>query len=328
MYYDPHELLTYNALYHFIIGNRGCGKTYGFKRRGIKKYKKSGRQFIYLRRYQTEFEDLGNFFSDIKHEFPDDELKVKGNLFYCNGEVMGFAVALSTALTKKSVSYHNVDDIYFDEFVIDSKVIHYIKNEVIQFLEFYETVARLRENVRVFFISNAISVINPYFLYWKIRPKPNQRFSRFGHLIIESVKNDEFVEAKYKTKFGQIIKGTDYGNYSVENHYLKDNQNFVDRKGGHAIFTFSVVYSGVAYGVWTDHKKGLVYVSRDIDPYNEVQMVITDQDHKPNMLLIKSANRSHYLKRLIQAYEYGFLRFEDIAIKNQVLELMAVLKGA
>ena len=169
---------------------------------------------------------------------------------------MGFAVALTTALTKKSVSYHKVDDIYFDEFVIDSKVIHYMRNEVVQFLEFYETVARLRENVRVFFVSNAISVINPYFIYWKIRPKPNQRFTRYGHLIIEFVMNEDFVQAKYKTKFGQIIKGTDYGNYAVENHFLKDNANFVERKSGYAQFTFTIVYSGLSYGVWTDHKKG------------------------------------------------------------------------
>jgi hypothetical protein len=326
MYYNPHDLLTYNALFHFIIGHRGVGKTYGFKKRGIKNFKKDGKQFIYLRRYQTEFEDLSKFFSDIKHEFPEDELSVKGNTFYCNGEIMGFAVALSTALTKKSVSYHDVTDIYFDEFVIDSKVIHYIKNEVIQFLEFYETVARLRENVRVFFISNAISIVNPYFLYWKIKPRSDQRFTKHGHILIEYVKNLDFIEAKYKTKFGQIIKGSDYGNYAVENEFLKDNINFVEKKSGRATFTFSIYYNSHSYGIWTDHKKGLVFVSHDIDPYNDIQMVLTDQDHKPNMMLIKNASRSHYLKRLIQAYEYGFLRFENMAIKNQLLEIMTILK--
>ena len=64
----------------------------------------------------------------------------------------GLLWRLRTALTKKSsVSYHNVYDIYFDEFVIESKGHSlYAKSEVVQFFEFYETVARLRENVRVF----------------------------------------------------------------------------------------------------------------------------------------------------------------------------------
>ena len=190
----------------------------GIKKRGIKQYKKDGRQFIYLRRYQSEFDDLSKFFADIKGEFPDDEFSVKANTFFINGEVCGFAIALSTALTKKSVSYHTVYDIYFDEFVIDSKVIHYLKNEVVQFLEFYETVARMRENVRVFFISNAISIMNPYFLYWKIKPRSDQRFTKLNdNIIVEYVKNQDFVDAKYKTKFGQIIKGTHYGDYAVEN---------------------------------------------------------------------------------------------------------------
>lgn len=327
MWYSPHELLTYNKLYHFIIGNRGCGKTYGFKKWGIKRYLQTGKKFIYLRRYHSEFEDLGNFFSDVKGEYPDHEFHVKGNNLFINGEICGYAVALSTALTKKSVSYHDVDNIFYDEFVIDSKVIHYIKNEPVQFLEFYETVARLRENVRVFFISNAVSIVNPYFLYFKIKPNSNQRFTKYEHMIVEYVKNQEFVEAKYKTKFGQIIKGTAYGDYAVENVYLKDNWNFVEKKSGQANFAFSIHYNGQVYGVWQDYKKGLLFVSSDIDPYNDVQMVISDQDHKPNMMLIKNASKSHYLKKLIQAYEYGFLRFEDMRIKNQCLELMSVLKS-
>jgi hypothetical protein len=327
MFYNPHDVLTLNKLFHFIIGNRGCGKTYGFKKWGIKRFLQTGRKFIYLRRYHSEFEDLNNFFNDVKQEYPENEFSVKGNTFYCDGEICGYAVALSTALTKKSVSYHDVDNIFFDEFVIDSKVIHYIKNEAVQFLEFYETVARLRDNVRVFFISNAISITNPYFHYWKIKPNSHQRFTKYEHMVVEFVKNPEFVEAKYKTRFGQIIKGTEYGDYAVENTFLKDNYNFVDKKSGSATFTFSVFYNGSQYGIWTDHKKGLVYVSRNIDPYNEIQLVITDTDHKPNMLLIKSASRSHYLRRLIQAYEYGFLRFEDMSIKNQTLEMMSVLKA-
>ena len=48
------------------------------------------------------------------------------------------------------------------------------------------------------------------------------------------------------------------------------------------------------------------------DPYNELQLAITDQDHQPNMLLIKTAGKSYHLKRLIQAYEHGYLRFEDM----------------
>ncbi|MCU7526193.1 MAG: phage DNA encapsidation protein [Ignavibacteria bacterium] len=327
MFYNPHDLLTHNALFNFVIGNRGAGKTYSSKKWAIKDFLKTGAQFIYLRRYKTEFDDFQNFFADVMHEFPDVEFSVKGKLVYINGELAGYGVALSTALLKKSVSYHKVNKIIFDEFVIDSKVIHYLDSEVVKFLEFYETVARMRDNVRAVFLSNAVSVVNPYFLYWNIKPKSNKRFSKYGHILIEFVKIEEFVEAKYKTKFGQIIKGTAYGNYAVENEFLKDNMNFVEKKSGNARFEFSVIYQEHTYGFWSDYKAGFVYVSYDIDPSNKVQFALTDWEHKPNLMLVKTVSRNFLLKGAIDAYEGGYMRFEDLMIKNQFIEIIGLLKG-
>jgi hypothetical protein len=325
MWYSPHALLSHNALFNFVVGNRGAGKTYSAKKWAIKTFLKSGAQFIYLRRYKTEFADFKNFFADIMHEFPDVEFEVKGRNVYINGELAGYGIPLSTALTRKSVSYHLVDKIIFDEFVIDSKVIHYLNNEVSHFLEFYETVARMRDNVRAVFLSNAVSIVNPYFLYWNIRPKPSKRFTKHGHMLVEFVKNQDFVDAKYKTRFGQIIQGTKYGDYAVENVFLKDNNNFVEKKSGNSRFEFSIIYNGNTYGFWTDYKAGLCYVSNDHDPSCALQFAITDDEHKPNLMLISSARKSHLLSGAIKAYEGGWLRFEDMQIKNQTIEMFGML---
>jgi hypothetical protein len=327
MYYDLHPLLSHNALFNFVVGNRGSGKTYGAKKWAIKSFLKTGKQFIYLRRYKTEFKDFKHFFADIRGEFPEVEFEVKGMNIYINGEIGGFGIPLSVALTKKSTAYPNVDKIIFDEFVIDSKVIHYLNNEVSAFLEFYETVARMRDNVRVLFLSNAVSIVNPYFLYWNLRPSGKKRFTRYQHLLVEFVKNDEFVDAKYKTRFGQIIKGTKYGQYAVENEYLKDNTNFIEKKTGESRFEFSVIYNGHVYGFWNDYKKGLIFVSDDIDPYSKLQFALTDEEHKPNLMLVKNANKSHLLKGFITGYENGYMRFESMTIKNQCIEIFRLLKG-
>lgn len=325
IYYNFHDMLSHNALFNFIIGNRGAGKTYGFKKWAIKTFLKTGAQFIYLRRYKTEFDGLGNFFMDIAHEFPDVTFEVKGKLFYINGELAGYAIALSTALTKKSISYHLVDKIGYDEFVIDKGHIRYLPNEVTMFLEFFETVDRMRDKTRVTFLSNAVSIVNPYFLFWNLKPNPNKRFTKRGHMLIEFVKNEEFVEAKYKTRFGQIIKGTKYGDYAVENKFLVDNENFVEKKTGNARFEFTIFYNGHTYGFWTDYKAGLCFVSNDYDPSSPLQFAITDDEHRPNLMLIKSANRSHLLSGAVKAYEGGWLRFEDMQIKNQTIEMFQML---
>lgn len=330
MWWDLHDILTHNCLYNFAIGPRGAGKTYGCKKWAIKDFLKTGKQFIYLRRYKSEIgkKQMEKFFSAVKHEFPDTEFEVKGRVLYIDKKIAGYAVPLSTALTEKSTEYPDVNKIIYDEFVIDSKSSHlkYLSEEVEAFLEFYETVARLRD-VRVMFLSNNVSVVNPYFLFWNLRPNQKKRFNKYGHMIIEFVQNEEFKEAKYKTKFGQIIQGTKYGNYAIENESLTDNMNFIEKKTGAAKFDFSIYYHGHTYGFWSDYVAGFVYCSYDVDPFNKLQFVLSDKDHRPNMLLVKNANSSFCLKQFLKAYEMGYMRFENIQIKNQCLEIFRLLKG-
>lgn len=325
MFYNPHDMLTRNALFNFVIGNRGGGKTHFFKKWGVTSYLKTGKQFIYLRRYKSEIDDMSNFFMDIQEYFPDHELTVKGKKLYCDGKVCGYLVALSNALVKKSVNYKEVDKIGFDEFVIDKGALRYLQNEVVKFLEFYETVARLRDDVRVMFLSNAVSVVNPYFLYWNLRPDPKKRFTVKGHLLVEFVRNDEFVDAKYKTRFGQIIKGTEYGDYAIENEFLVDNNHFIEKRTQDSKFVCSITYLSHKYGFWVDYKEGRFYVSDKVDPSSKHTYAITDSDHQPNTMLIKNKKRAVYIDRFIQAYEGGYCYFENQTIKNQCIEIFKIL---
>ena len=56
IYYDITNTITYDALYYFIIGERGVGKTYSAKKFCIRRFLKTGEQFVYLRRYKTDLE--------------------------------------------------------------------------------------------------------------------------------------------------------------------------------------------------------------------------------------------------------------------------------
>ena len=44
MWYDISKTLSYNALFNFVIGARGVGKTYAFKRWAIKDFLKNKKQ--------------------------------------------------------------------------------------------------------------------------------------------------------------------------------------------------------------------------------------------------------------------------------------------
>ena len=42
MWWDLKNTLSYNALFNFVVGSRGCGKTYGFKKWAAEDFIKNG----------------------------------------------------------------------------------------------------------------------------------------------------------------------------------------------------------------------------------------------------------------------------------------------
>lgn len=327
MYWDITKSLTYNALFTFIVGNRGAGKTYNSTKWAIKDFLKTGAQFIYVRRYDEEFKrgKKEKFFDAIikNNEFPDHEFKVKGYTVYIDNKPAGQFMALSKAKIEKSVAFPNVNKIIFDEFILDNGFYHYIRDEVMNFLDLYETVARDREGVRAYFLSNAITITNPYFLYFKMRVENDRKFQRFknGEIIVEMVQDEEFIEHKKQTRFGRLIDGTEYGNYAIENKFLRDNDTFIMKKTAKARNFFILKYNGNSYGIWIDYSEGKYFVSQNIDPFCKIIYSITLQDHSPNTMLLKGG-QSRNLKEFIENYKLGNVYYENINVKNVVYEIV------
>lgn len=322
MYWNINRSLSYNSLFHFIVGNRGAGKTYGFKKYAINDFLKTGRQFIYTRRYEKELKKtIGNFFNDIKHEFPDDEFSVKGDKLYINKELAGWGVALSTAKILKSNSFPNVNKIGFDEFILDKGHHRYLSDEVINFLEFYETVARTREDVRVWFLSNAITMSNPYFSFFKARVRYDKDIYLVKKdILIEFVANEDFIKMKKATRFGGIIDGTQYANYSINNEFLRDNNTFVSTKTDDCELEFIVKYRGKEYGSWVNINTGMMYFSNKFNPNFGQILSFTTEDHSENTFLMKS--NSFAVRQIRERFKHSMVRFETINIKNEILPLL------
>ena len=313
IWYNIYELLSYDYLWNMIIGERGNGKTYGVKKFFIKEFIKKGREFIWIRRYETEFDDFDNFFDDLikNNEFPNHELKVMGKKLYCDGKVMGTGIPLSKAITKKSVSFPNVCYIAFDEFLIPRKSnYHYLPDEVFRLFDLYETIARLRR-VKMFMMANSISQNNPYFLKWNIKLKG--RFNKINkQLIVEVTDTEEYREMKKCTDFAELTKGTGYDRYAINNEFIEDNYNFIEKKSPNAINRFNISYADVIVGIWVDTKNGKIYASRKYNPSLSCYCITIDH-LKPNYLILKSS--SHFMDMLKNAYTYGFMYYEDIKIK-------------
>lgn len=222
------------------------GKTFGITKFVTNQFLKKDEQFAYIRRYKSELKkSVPTFFDSIidNNIFPDNNLSVSNNKFYCDKKCMGYAMQLSTAQDLKSSNFNKVKTIIFDEFGIEQgQRKFYLQNEVFAFLGLVETIARMRD-IRVFFLANSVSRTNPYFLYFNLDVPYNNDIKLYkdGLILVNYMKNEEYREAKRKTKFGKLVAGTSYSDYAIDNKFIDDNKTFIQKKDGHAKFQFAFI---------------------------------------------------------------------------------------
>lgn len=341
IYYNYQRVLSYNALMTYIIGERGVGKSYGAKEFVADRFINKGKQFVYLRRYKTELKEAmmkkGHpiFFEQIVYnedgtknkKYENHKLTNKNDTMYIDDKLCGFAMPLSIANILKSSTYNNVDTIIFDEFIIDKGCYHYLQNEVEQLLDVIETVGRLRD-IRIIFLGNAISITNPYFTYFNLSLPYNSdivvsKKDNKGNplIIVNYIKNLKYREVKKQSRFGQLIDGTEYGKYAIDNEFLRDSKSFIRKKSKTSKFYFILVINGKHYGVWCDYKDGLMFISNDYDPNCPVIFSINPDDHNENTLLIR-CRTSPFFKSIIEHYRLARLCFENQQIKNNVMQYL------
>lgn len=335
MFYEYNTIRSYNKFYNFILSNRGGGKTYGAKMIGIKSWIKNKEQFAYVRRFKSEFETINLFFNDIveNEEFPEYEFKTDKKRGYIklkseeDWHVLCHFFPLSIQQNFKSTPYPNVTKIFYDEFLIDKGTTTYLPNEVVKCLELTSTIVRKRTNVKFFFLANNISLVNPYFTYFDIKIAPNNRFTvpkNNPQICVELFTNDEFVKEMEETPFGQLIKGTTYGDYAISNNSLKDNNHFIleKRPSGQMKFICSFKIGGLELGLWQNNELGIIYVDKKIDINSLNRYTLTNEEHSPEYKMITLVKSKPFLVRIKKCYAEGLINFSDQEVKNTFIHAL------
>lgn len=326
LYYNPQKMLSYNRLLNFVIGARSTGKSFAMKKYPIDRFINHGEQFIYLRRYKDEIkENIDTYFQDIEEFYPEHIFSVKGKKLYCNGSLMGYAIPLSSWQSKKSASYHHVTTIVYDEFIREKDNSGYIPNEPKALLNFVHTVRRQRPNFRCICLSNAVSVVNPYFLFFNLKlrkdPETNDyyRYNTFKHnkqILVEIPPSKEFMEALQNDPFYELTQGTEYHEMAFNNEFTADDSTFIQKRGSKSKYKFSVHYDGRIFGYWLDLSEGLLYASFSHDPSSKRVWAMTTSEMKENVYLMNNWRDCYDLKELVKALKQGYLRYENQTIKN------------
>lgn len=336
-FYTLHNILSYNCPVNVIITERGKGKSFQVKKYIVDKYKKKKEKFLYLRRYENELKNVFeksdlkdeknefDFFNNIKHLFPNVNLKSKNRKFYYNDVCFGLAKRITEYQDLKSSDFTDITTIIIDEYFIEPGRRSYLPSEGMILMNLFDTVARNRDRnkIRIFILGNSVPdlELSPLFLFFNLSLPFNKTIKTFKNNLIalEYSKNSNFSKQRSNTFIGELAKGTPYDDYAVQNKIINKNNDFIAKKSKYAKFRFSFIFKGQSYGVWISSKEGRIYISKDISDLR-YQYALTLEDQSINTMLVKGCRNFAHWRFLIDNFKLANIYYESNKLKQNAME--------
>ena len=343
-YYSLHDVLSRNAMWNFILGARGLGKTYAAADYVLKKWLAKRWEFIYLRRTDEEVKKAKiSFWNDMSEKYPDYVFRNEGMLLQiCTDpfeptqetdnsdgthvrtlksklkwQTCGYIIGLSTSGSLKSMPFPNVHTMIYDEIfpTAHGNVGQYLGSETELFQEFYSTVDRWQDRVRVLALSNATNVANIYFSTYGIKAEEQRKAIQLyakGYIAVEIADYKGFSSKVKNTRFGQLIRDTEYGQYAIDNEFRNAHSELmgvVDKRRDS--YNFTIITQMGTMRIWShpDADFNTCAIASDLTPAHERCRTTVPSKVSPDCPLLSL--RDALSKRLIQAYRGGTMRFES-----------------
>lgn len=220
-YYTLSDISKYDADINIIFGEKGNGKSYAVKHeRAVLNYIRSkdivdilpdcfkqGKRFMLVRRLKEEVtrDKVIQYFKDV------DVSKITNGEYDCidvfnhkiylakllddgkiqRGDMIGYAIALSTEQSYSSLSFLDVSDIIVEEVFSRNR---YLIREPDKLMTLYSTVDRKRHTTKLWMVGNTISRVCPYIYEWGL------------HEIIAKMKQGEIKVVEIPSTDDDIVK--------------------------------------------------------------------------------------------------------------------------
>ena len=179
-FYSLKNILSKNAQYNVIFGERSNGKTYAVLKYALERYAQTGEQLAIIRRWQDDF--TGKRGTTMFNAIVSNEEVAKltngewTDIYYyaskwylCKYEdgkrvnsekPFAYGFAISTMEHDKSTAYPGITTILFDEFLTRTA---YLPDEFVLFMNVISTIVRHRTNAKIFMLGNTVNKYCPYF---------------------------------------------------------------------------------------------------------------------------------------------------------------------
>lgn len=320
--YNFDKISSYDAMFNGIVGARGVGKSFGKKVDAVNKFLKKGEQFIYLRRHDKELKTAKKmFFADFAYKFPRFDMRVVGDEAQIASkktrelgkdriwDVMGYFKALSVAQSEKSSPYPLVTQIIFDEFILEPGLIHYIPDEVTVLTNFYNSIDRYEDRVKLWMLANSVSIANPYFIAWGIYPDKEGEFVTRdnGFICFHFPDSSQYQSEVMKSRFGQFIANTEYAKYAVGNQFADNHDNLVGAKHPDSKYKFTIQSKTGSISIWRYAADNVYFVQRKL-PKNQYIIVSEPSLMKEGVILLDYKDKN--LSYLRAAYKGARVIFD------------------
>lgn len=336
-YYTINHLYPYGRNFNFVNGIRSIGKTYGTYLDIIGRCMKEKSEFVSICRTQDE-KKRGYLEKAVKkviqNEFPQllekegKYLQFSTEEMIVGGNVVGRCIALSEAVKIKKEGFPNVKYLIFDEYSIEEDNIaqRYVNGwqEPDLLLSIYHTIDREEDRVIAFLLGNNISAYNPYHLHPAFRipyVEPGKIWKSENVLFENAAISVALREKKNKSRFINMIRGTQYGDMADGGKYIYDSDNLVEDISLEECYPFcTLVYNKRKYGVWKYPKQNLILISDKINPtYKVVQAVTTADVSNDVPLITRHYGRAGFISTV---FKMGLLRFNSMETKKRFAEVM------
>ena len=256
-YVNIKEILNHPAVFIFIYGGRGTGKTYGTLQEMITGHHK----FMYLRRLASQVdivkkESMQPFkILNFDHDWDINPFPVNKYIsaFYESdytedgkrvprGDMLGLLASLSTFSNLRGFDGSDLDVMVLDEFIpeLNEKP---IKGEADALFNAYETINRNRElngsePVKLICLANSNRIDNPIFMELnlvrkaeKIRKDGKEFYydDKRRMLLIDLYKS-KISEEKSSTALYELTKGSEFYNMAIKNAFINEERGRIETK--------------------------------------------------------------------------------------------------
>ena len=185
-FYRLDAILSKNATYNVIFGERSNGKSYAVLEYALREFWERRTQLAIVRRWSDDF--IGKrgqmMFASLENNGKGENVVSKitagewtGIYYYASKwylcrydqetgkrdvyeTPLAFGFSITAQEHDKSTSYPNIKTILFDEFLTRSA---YVPDEFVLFMNVVSTIVRQRTDVKIFMLGNTVNKYCPYF---------------------------------------------------------------------------------------------------------------------------------------------------------------------